>query len=183
MNYIKNSINYNLNYVKNKFSIGTCAICLNDIYTIAKKNFNKCNENNHPFHTQCIKKWLKTHTTCPLCKLDYKNKFKKIFDKIAPKNLLNKLNDKGNVAFNKLPLSKKCGVLWAISMARSAFILLIGEKLSYKLIETQNQNCNTLIMTCVISMSICVLTEHLSTNALKKYMYRINLSFGFLCHN
>lgn len=41
-----------------------CSICLDNI----SENAVKCCQCGHCFHEECIKRWLKNNSTCPLCR-------------------------------------------------------------------------------------------------------------------
>ena len=47
-----------------------CAICLADFEDGDELRFLEC---CHRFHVKCIDYWLKSKTTCPICKKDFKN--------------------------------------------------------------------------------------------------------------
>lgn len=56
----------NVNSIHNALcesSDAECSICLENLNS--KYTILKC---NHVFHTQCIKKWLKNHMECPMCR-------------------------------------------------------------------------------------------------------------------
>ena len=46
-----------------------CSICLNVLENDIISKW-KC---NHKFHSKCIKKWMKTKKTCPICRNILKN--------------------------------------------------------------------------------------------------------------
>ncbi|KAK7360585.1 hypothetical protein VNO77_02592 [Canavalia gladiata] len=47
---------------------GTCAVCLGDFEEGEElRTLPKC---KHSFHVPCIDKWLYSHSTCPICRLD-----------------------------------------------------------------------------------------------------------------
>jgi RING-box protein 1 len=65
--------NVNLNY-ELTLNCDTCSICRN----LLTENCIECNNDikdcyaivgkcNHLYHNHCIKKWMKTRKTCPLC--------------------------------------------------------------------------------------------------------------------
>ena len=47
-----------------------CAICLSEFEDGDELRFLEC---CHRFHTECIDNWMKSKTTCPICKKDFKN--------------------------------------------------------------------------------------------------------------
>ena len=47
-----------------------CLICLSDFEDDEELRFLEC---CHRFHSQCIDSWMKSNTTCPVCKHDFKN--------------------------------------------------------------------------------------------------------------
>ncbi|KAI3449014.1 hypothetical protein Pfo_005679, partial [Paulownia fortunei] len=44
-----------------------CAICLNDIR--GGDSYRKLPDCGHCFHARCIDAWFKSHSTCPLCRI------------------------------------------------------------------------------------------------------------------
>lgn len=44
-----------------------CAICLHDVGG-GGDSYRKLDECGHCFHAECIGAWLKSHSTCPLCR-------------------------------------------------------------------------------------------------------------------
>lgn len=44
-----------------------CSICLDKFNVGFYKRILEC---GHSFHKKCVDKWLKTHTTCPICRKD-----------------------------------------------------------------------------------------------------------------
>lgn len=59
-----------------RFSTMCCSICLE---TINSKH-NKVTKCGHTFHKKCIGKWLKTKSSCPMCRKTIKKHTKKPFD-------------------------------------------------------------------------------------------------------
>lgn len=47
-----------------------CSICLDDFKDGDELRILEC---CHRFHSNCIDGWMKSHTTCPICKKDFKN--------------------------------------------------------------------------------------------------------------
>ena len=52
----------------------TCAICLEPFEAGKKVAVLKC---NHIYHEDCIKPWIESHTTCPVCRTDVADEEKK----------------------------------------------------------------------------------------------------------
>lgn len=48
-----------------KKDVGTCSVCLDDWKPKMKVTILPC---DHFFHKKCIGKWLKSSTTCPMCR-------------------------------------------------------------------------------------------------------------------
>jgi E3 ubiquitin-protein ligase RLIM len=46
--------------------IEECVICLENFRNSSRVKLMNCN--NHIFHSICIRKWIKNHDTCPICK-------------------------------------------------------------------------------------------------------------------
>jgi uncharacterized membrane protein YqaE (UPF0057 family) len=44
-----------------------CSICLDDLCVNSASQLKYC---NHIYHTACIRKWLKRHASCPLCRTE-----------------------------------------------------------------------------------------------------------------
>ncbi|XP_057814466.2 uncharacterized protein LOC131028234 [Cryptomeria japonica] len=47
-----------------------CAICLDNFLVEEQACEMPCNE-NHIFHTKCIRQWLKRQNTCPVCRTEF----------------------------------------------------------------------------------------------------------------
>ena len=53
-----------------------CSICLEYIENNHKSKYTEC---GHKFHTRCLHDWIMINNTCPICRHEISNKYKKIF--------------------------------------------------------------------------------------------------------
>jgi len=61
---------YKKNIEEDKFEFPKCTICLMEISEGTEVILLPC---DHIFHEKCITKWVKIHTTCPLCRYELLN--------------------------------------------------------------------------------------------------------------
>ncbi len=53
-----------------------CSICLENIQKNDKSQYTEC---GHRFHTHCLYDWLMLNNTCPICRHEITDKYKKWF--------------------------------------------------------------------------------------------------------
>ena len=101
----RNQVEFNLDHREN---CSQCAICLTDFNTRNKEEnipgddviLLGCND-QHIFHSECLKKWVETQYTCPICREVLANFDKQKlarYQSIVKRNLLISLqNDQDNI--------------------------------------------------------------------------------------
>ena len=81
---------YKVNKEEDIFEFPKCTICLMEISEGAEAILLPC---EHIFHEICITKWLKVHSTCPLCRYKLIN----IKEKQSNQNLTNNITQTNNI--------------------------------------------------------------------------------------
>jgi len=83
---------YKKNIKEDKFEFPKCTICLMEISEGADTILLPC---DHIFHEKCITKWLKVHSTCPLCRYELLN-IKEKKEKQSNQDLNNNITQNNN---------------------------------------------------------------------------------------